>query len=118
MTNEITLPWPPKELGSNFRGCWQKKSRYTKIARKLAFYEAKLAGLEAPVTGGKLHLWIDFYRKIKNHPDCDGMLSRCKAYIDGISDAVCVDDSRFTCHPFIKDELGGKVVFKITEEPK
>ena len=114
MTNEITLPWPKKELGSNARICWQAKARHTKVARKLAFYTAKEAGLVAPETDGKLHLWIDFYRNIYNEPDCDGMLSRCKAYLDGIADALNVNDNRFICHPFIKNELGGKVIIRIT----
>jgi hypothetical protein len=42
------------------------------------------------------------------------MLSRCKAYLDGIADALNVNDNRFICHPFIKNELGGKVIIRIT----
>ena len=69
---------------------------------------------------GKLHLWIDYYAKTRNYPDADNCLSASKAYLDGIADALGVNDRRFVHHPFVKDETfkGGKVVIRITKGPE
>jgi len=65
---------------------------------------------------GKLHLWIDYYPKTRNYPDSDNCLSASKAYLDGIADALGINDRRFVHHPFVKDETrnGGQIVIRIT----
>lgn len=116
----IELPYPAKELSPNSRCHWSQKARLNKIARKDAALLAKVAGFsELTFTGydGKLHLWIDIYCKTKNYVDADNALSSCKSMIDGIADALGVNDRRFVHHPFVKDEThkGGKVIIRITK---
>jgi crossover junction endodeoxyribonuclease RusA len=77
----------------------------------------KEAGLVAPVTTGRLHLWLDFYAPDKRRRDDDNMIASFKAGRDGIADALGVDDHRFICHTFVRDEIGGMVKFVVTTGP-
>jgi hypothetical protein len=118
----IILPWPDKALSPNSRVHWGQKAKAVKDARKFAWFAAKAVGIGINTFAGydgKLHLWIDYYAKTRNYPDADNCLSASKAYLDGIADALGVNDRRFVYHPFVKDEThkGGKVVIRITNEP-
>lgn len=118
----IILPWPDKALSPNSRTHWAQKAKAAKAARQLGRLATLLSiygnnqfeGYE-----GKLHLWIDYYAKTRNYPDADNCLSASKAYLDGIADALEVNDRRFIHHPYVKDETfkGGKVVIRITKGP-
>ncbi len=94
--SEIRLPWPDKDMSPNARIHWARKAKAVKIARCFAFFKTKEAGWDKiQLPEGRLHLWIDFYPPTKRMPDDDNMLSRCKAYRDGIADALGIDDKRF-----------------------
>lgn len=117
MANDLWLPWPDKDMSPNARVHWAKKAKAVKLARCFAYYktlEADWGKISLPE--GRLHLWIEFYPPTKRMPDDDNMLSRCKAYRDGIAEALGIDDKRFVSHPFVKDEVikGGAVKFRIT----
>lgn len=56
---------------------------------------AKLHKLSAPADG-PIHVTLTFYPPDKRRRDLDGCISACKAYLDGLADALGVDDSRFT----------------------
>lgn len=118
---QITLPWFDKGLSPNARIHWAQKAKLTKQAR----YEGWLAVIEAGYSAvsldgytGKLHLWISYYAKTRNYPDVDNCLSGSKAYLDGIAQALGVNDRRFIPHPTVMDETGGKIVIKITKGPE
>jgi hypothetical protein len=117
----IILPWPDKVLSPNSRTHWAQKSKAVKVARqfgRIAAMEAGLSAISFSGYDGKLHLWIDYYAKTRNYPDADNCLSASKAYLDGIADALGVNDSRFIVHPYVKCETvkGGKVAIRITKD--
>lgn len=117
---ELVLPWPSKELSPNTRNHWAKRSKAAKNARRYAFLLAVSHGWrQAQIPNQRLHLWIDFYPPTKRMPDDDNMLSRCKAYRDGLADALGIDDKRFVSHPWVKEESrkGGEVRIRITWSP-
>ena len=68
---------------------------------------------------GRLHVWIDGYAKDRRRRDEDGMLSSLKSTLDGIADAMGVDDSVFIPHPWIKDEIRkpGEIRIRVTGGP-
>lgn len=116
----ITLPYPDKALSPNSRCHWAQRAAAAKKARSDAFYIARDAGLDKTTFAGhegRLHLWIDIYAKTRNFPDADNMLSSLKNFLDGIADALELNDRRFIPHPFVKNEThkGGKVVIRITK---
>lgn len=119
---EIILPWPSTALSPNSRVHWRVRAKAVSSARAVAFYVAREAGWRGDLLPpGRLHLWWDYWRPHKgNRPDDDNMLSRCKAYRDGLADALGIDDQRFVSHPFVQDapHKGGLVRVRITGWPQ
>ena len=118
---ELILPWPDRALHPNARVHWSRRSGAAKLARSGAFCLAYNAGWKGlPLPEGPLHVWIDGYPKDRRARDADGLLSAMKPALDGIADALGVNDRRFVPHPRIWDEIrkGGEVRIHITTEDK
>lgn len=119
--SELILPWPARELHPNARVHWSRRSKAAKAAKAGAHVLALQAGWNrlALPADGRLHVWIDAYPADRRRRDADGLLSSMKAALDGIADALGVDDRRFVPHPWIKDEVrpGGEVRVRITGGP-
>ena len=92
MTKQIELPWPHKDLHSNARLHHMAKARATKAARALA----KAACLEKPriEPDANAVILIECYPKTFRG-DVHNMPTALKAYIDGVADAMNVDDKAF-----------------------
>lgn len=100
----ITLAWPDRVLHPNSRKHWSARAKAAKAYRQAAGWLTKASGDK--VEGmGKIDLHITFCPPNRHKHDLDGCLSACKAGLDGIADALKVDDSRFT----LKIEKGGVV---------
>ena len=92
----ISFPvsWPHKALSPNSRVHWGVKARATAGDRFAAKVNARVAGahklkLDRPA----VHLV--FRPPVRRNRDDDNMVASCKAILDGIADALRVDDSRF-----------------------
>ena len=91
----MRVNWPHPILFPNAhrgRSHWAYQSK-KKEARKEGFYAAKQSGISAPI--GKLSLNVHFYEPNRRRRDLDGMLGAVKSHIDGICDALEIDDSNF-----------------------
>lgn len=93
----IDLPWPPRDLLPNARPHWARKAKAAKQARITAAWCAREAGLrpndfDIPQ---RLRVTCIFSPPDHRRRDIDGMLSSAKSFLDGISDAIGVDDSKF-----------------------
>ncbi|RUW04031.1 hypothetical protein [Mesorhizobium sp. M1A.F.Ca.IN.020.04.1.1] len=93
----ITLPWPPRSLHPNARTHWARKAKDAKQARITAAWCAREAGIrkgdcDIPQA---LKVTAIFYPPNRHKHDLDGCLSSCKAFLDGIADAIGVDDSKW-----------------------
>lgn len=119
MPPELTLPWPSRDLHPNSRGHWSKRAKAAKSARRAAFVLAVKAGWGGTMLKGPLYVWIDGYPADHRRRDADGLLSSLKPWLDGIADALGIDDRRFVPCTRIRDEVrkGGEVVVRITGEP-
>ena len=109
----VRLPWPPKELSPNARVHWARKAgvsqKYRQDARVLTLCEKK-RHIEATC----LHL--TFCPPDKRRRDLDNMLASIKPGIDGIADALGVDDQHFSLRLERGEPTkGGEVVAVITE---
>ncbi len=90
----VTLPWPSPKLSPNARTHWAVKSPITKAARAAACYATKAA--QARVDhDGPIALRVTFCAPDKRQRDRDNCIASCKAYMDGIADALGVNDARF-----------------------
>lgn len=112
----IRLPWPPAILSPNNRAHWAAKAKARQSARKAGFYAAKEAKAAAPVDGD-ITLRITAYPPHTRAYDRDNLLARMKGSLDGIADAMGVDDVRFRPLPVVIGErtAGGLVTVEIVE---
>ncbi len=90
----IDLPWPVKDLHPNARPHWSVKARATKKARSDAYFAARASGASW-MAADAISVAVVFSPPDKRLRDQDGMLSSVKAYLDGIADAIGVDDQKW-----------------------
>lgn len=110
----IKLPWPDRSLHSNSRAHWAVKHRHTKAARGLAKIMVKSA---------KLPQWPNAVIMVEAYPptrrgDPHNIPVACKAYIDGIQDAMGCDDRHFRVNwpdVWAGTKKGGELIFHIME---
>ena len=117
MSLTVTLPWPPAELNPNARAHWRKHARSTKAYRNTCWalsYQSRVK-----VTWeGDIHVWLDYYYPNRRSRDEDNLIASSKAALDGLADALKVNDSRFRLHPdFFLDQVreGGSLVVRLTQ---
>ncbi len=91
----IILPWPPKELSPNARHHWRKLAPIKKKYRSTCAWECKAQGVKK-MDVYSLHVSITFHPPDGRKRDLDNMLASIKSGLDGVADAVGVDDSNWT----------------------
>ena len=116
---EFEFKWPPKECNINGNASlhWSVKGKARKKYREECFILAKQKihsewiGLSG---NGPWKTTITFFPR-SNKGDIDNMLSSCKGMIDGMSDALGINDN--TLRPMILDVGGiceeGKILVRI-----
>jgi crossover junction endodeoxyribonuclease RusA len=90
----VDLPWPAKALHPNSRPHWRKKASAVKSARFEACQMAKPIGKIYDTCEIKVTC-IFSPPPLKRNRDLDNLVAACKAYFDGIADAIGIDDSHF-----------------------
>ena len=90
----LRLSWPDSRLASNARVHWRPKAAATKAARHEAWAIAKTRQLPK---WPNARLTFTFYPPDRRRRDMQNMPHLCKAYIDGIADAMGCDDHKFRC---------------------
>lgn len=112
----IELPWPAKELAPNFRSRthWAR-TRALKKARQDAFWATKSAKMSVAAGDVPVMLAVEFYPPDNRQRDIDNMQASCKAFYDGIADALGVNDHafRFAVPIVMAPVKNGKVVVTI-----
>jgi crossover junction endodeoxyribonuclease RusA len=63
----------------------------------------------------KLHLTLTFFAPSRRAFDLDNALARCKAGLDGLSDAIGVDDKHWSLTIQKAAEIGGFVRVEVTQ---
>jgi len=93
----ILLPWPDTVLFPNGskRAHWATVSKATKLAREAAYFTAQAHGVPKQWETESIKVHVIFEQPDKRRRDWDGMIGSIKAYLDGISDFIGVDDSKF-----------------------
>lgn len=106
----VSLPWPDRNLSPNARCHWAVKAKSVKLARDAArVLTLQAFKLRRPHwTAAELH-W-EFHPKTANKVDGDNAESACKAFRDGIADALGMDDATFTTSKSMSDPVKGGAV--------
>jgi len=128
---EITLGWPPPELSPNARVHWAKLASIKKTYRLACAAQtreqgAKLNRTKKPIIPGlpacgfvfaPVLLELEFYKPNRRAMDRDNLLARMKAGLDGVCDALGVDDRIFSVVTIrVSDDIGGFVKVRLFEE--
>ena len=108
----LTLPWPPRALSPNARVHYMAVSRAKKVYRTACSWTARQQG--AIDIGGAevLFIGLEFVPPTRRHHDVDNCVASAKALIDGLADALGVDDRIFRLSPsprIAEGEIGGFV---------
>jgi crossover junction endodeoxyribonuclease RusA len=110
---EVTLPWPAKELSPNARVHYMVLARAKKAYRVACFALARQARLADP--GGLIRVEMTFYPPTRHARDDDNLIASMKSGLDGLADAMGVNDKRFKIKPpKVSEQLGGMVKVQIS----
>jgi hypothetical protein len=95
----VELPYPHKALWPNGRAHWAAKAKQTGIHRHMgaiALRYAQQSGAEADLEQRPIPIKLVVHPKAKGPlPDADNCAASIKAYLDGIADALKVNDKAF-----------------------
>lgn len=96
----IELPWPPAALSSNARhGHWGGKAKATKRFRDSCRTAALAVTRGRSAPDAPLRVELECRPPTRRKRDGDNMLARMKAGLDGVADALGVNDTRFRIMP-------------------
>ena len=91
---EFVLPWPDRRLSPNARLHWAVLSKYKSQYREQCRLITESAG-KVEIPEGPMHLLVEFQPPDRRRYDRDNLLSRMKAGLDGMCEALGIDDYRF-----------------------
>ena len=111
----IALPFPDKSLWPNGRSHWAVKAREAKKLRQEAAWATKAASVRVGDSPIPLHITV--YPKAKGPaPDPDNAVAACKAAIDGIADALGINDRHFAAPTVtVSPERLGRITITVGE---
>ena len=109
----VILPWPPRALSPNCRPPHLSVLAKAKRAYRAACHvEAMAAGWRkgAFAPTDRLHVRLTFVLPDRRRRDMDNMIAAMKSGLDGLADALGVDDNRWTLTCAIDEaNIGGMV---------
>lgn len=107
---QVIFPWPPKEVSPNKRLYWSVVARAKKSYRQICWALALEAKIKVSTTGEEpILLGVTFFQPDRRHRDEDNMIASMKSGLDGLADALKVNDKRFKCAWTFSDEIKGQV---------
>lgn len=109
MTLTITLPWPAKELSPNARVHWAVRNKHRKAAREGAAWLALITLGRKKLAFARAAVTIEFSPPDRRKRDVDNMLASCKAMLDGVAEAIAIDDSNWFITMRRAEDFAGEV---------
>lgn len=113
------IPWPSGVLSPNSRAHWGTVAKAKKRYRTAAAWAVHSAGPPIQVVMlrdfAKVNVKLSFSPPDKRARDHDNLIASCKALLDGVADALDIDDSQFVLtHEVLPPVKGGNVRVTIT----
>lgn len=94
----LDLGWPAKALSPNSREHFMTKHRFARAAKDTAFWATRAVlghGKFEHDGEARIAVIITAYPPDKRDRDSDNLLASCKSILDGIAQALGVDDKYF-----------------------
>ena len=119
---EVVLGWPPSDLSPNKRLHWAKlataKKQYRQKCNSVAKEQLKKYKRITENIPERLVLEMTFIPPDRRSYDRDNLVARMKSGIDGLADALKINDKRFNTviSTMDQDYLGGFVRIRILQE--
>jgi crossover junction endodeoxyribonuclease RusA len=109
------IPWPDRKLSPNARVHWSAKQKIGKAYKEYCYVLARQAMIAAKTYdyGEKVSLDIKFYPKDRRRRDLDNCVASIKYALDGIAQAISIDDSNFKLTISIEEELKNIITIQI-----
>lgn len=107
----LELPWPSSKLSPNAREHWSTTARHKRAFRARCRAIGESVGIGA-LQGSEnvVAVHLTFFPPDKARRDWDNMLAAMKAGLDGLADAMGVDDHRWRVSFDVSDPVKGGVV--------
>lgn len=104
----IELPFPPSSLSGHNNGAWYTKAKIVATHRAWAFHATREAKIKVAPEGD---IVIKFrFVPPNDRSDRTNFANRLKPYIDGIAEALGINDKRFLpSYEFADPEKPGRV---------
>lgn len=113
----IVYPWFPAELTPNARVHWAKRARAAKNYRRAWFLLTRASRAEVHCEG-KIPLTVVFNPPNRRPRDLDNCIAAIKSGMDGLADALSVNDRRFRPTYDISEDIFGTVHVLIGQTTK
>lgn len=114
LTGRFVLPWPPAGLSPNARLHWAALSKLKKQYREACRLQVLAQG--AQPMQGCLRVQLEFVPPNRRKRDWDNLVASMKSGLDGLADALQVDDSQFVLSfHVVPDQVAGLV--RVSVEP-
>ena len=117
----VSLPWPSAVLSPNARVHWARLARAKRAYRQSGYYAARPLVHAARQAGeaamcAPLAVALTFHPPTAHRRDEDNLIAQMKAALDGIADALGLDDSAFRLRQPVIGAVrrGGEVRVEIT----
>lgn len=92
----VDLPWPAKELSPNARQHWAAAAKAKKAYRARCKLLGQASGLSlVPQVAQAVRVHLTFVPPDRRARDWDNLLASMKSGLDGLADAMGVDDSKW-----------------------
>lgn len=121
----VELPYPNRILFPNGRAHWRARAKSAKAYRAAGFFYTSQAIGMGPKPKipeeGKVGVRLTFYPPDHRIRDEDNQLAAMKSALDGVADALGINDKKFhILEPIFKEEVvkGGKVVVTLDFLPR
>lgn len=97
MAIHLELPWPPSSLSPNTRhGHWASKSTAAKRYRDACCIATLEATRSAPAAKVPMRVALEFHPPPDHRKrDRDNLVARMKSGLDGVAQALRIDDAQF-----------------------
>ncbi len=114
---QIFLPWPSPKLSPNARQHWATLARAKREYRHACYLAARKHGADRSFAES-LTVKITIHPPDARRRDTDNILASLKSGLDGVADAIGIDDSRWTLivSPVGEKRKGGVIILEVHEQ--